>query len=452
VLSNRPAPFTFGLAASSALLVFAIGAVLPAHPGIAYAATGAILLAAAASHARTTPAIVAYIMVILATSVLVSIPQDVRAGSISGGGLLTIALVAAPLPLLIRAPAAVGRLPRLLVIFLTWAVVATRATFSLATGESLAVLFLFAVAMAVGIIAASETPSTTEMIGKALTATSWLGLAVFAGLYAIGNIGTDQASIEAGRSPRAFALVTLLPLAWGLAGLRTKQAKPWLALAALIMIGTSLSRGAFAAAIILAAITWIDPSSVGGWFKTLLAATTAATIFFVAVSQSSALHDRVYTGQVYTYHGIAVNLEGRNTYWSATWNDWQSNTTSQLVGHGAGRSDQVVTTTTNGLVAHPHNDYLRLLDDYGIIGFTLWLLVWLGIIRQSWRAGQVPNTTPVERRIAWTAVLFSLAVGLTMLVDNAFIYAWMMGPLGLLGGMAIAIAARGRGGGLAPGA
>lgn len=435
MLSHRPTPLDLGAAVAAVIAAPVVALLIIIRPQFAIAAGAVVVTAALATRISHWPASSAYLLAVLLASALVSVPQSVHVGGYSGGAFLTIALVWLGLPLIANAPWAISQLPVSISLFLLWAVIATHSLSTTAI-QNLAVLGVFATGMVVAIIAVRTYDPTGAYLARSLNIASWFGLALFAALYALGMLGTSQAAIEAGRSPRAYALVALLPLAWGLAGLRTRQATPWLALTALLLIGTSLSRGAFAAALILVVLNWLDPQSFHGWIKTLLVTTLVAGAAVVAVTHSHALHDRVYNGgTTYTIQGVKINVEGRNRFWSATWADWK---TSPYIGHGAGRADQTVTTTTDGSVTHTHNDYLRILDDYGTIGLALWTLAFLVLLRTAWRARRLA-TSQVDQRIAWTTFLFTSAVGLTMIVDNPFSYSMIMGPLGVLAGAVLLI-------------
>ena len=78
-------------------------------------------------------------------------------------------------------------------------------------------------------------------------------------------------------------------------------------------------------------------------------------------------HDRFITGDVKSYNGVGIRLSGRNKLWGTTWTSAQ---TSPIIGHGAGSSDALITNTFVN-AGHPHNDYLRLLNDYGLVGLLL---------------------------------------------------------------------------------
>ena len=50
-------------------------------------------------------------------------------------------------------------------------------------------------------------------------------------------------------------------------------------------------------------------------------------------------------------------------------------------GHGANSSEELVLKLSNGQLTHPHNDWLRLLYDYGVVGTVLFLLTMIFQVR-----------------------------------------------------------------------
>ena len=50
-------------------------------------------------------------------------------------------------------------------------------------------------------------------------------------------------------------------------------------------------------------------------------------------------------------------------------------------GHGANASEELILKLSNGQLTHPHNDWLRFLYDYGIVGAALFLLTIINQVR-----------------------------------------------------------------------
>ncbi len=152
--------------------------------------------------------------------------------------------------------------------------------------------------------------------------------------------------------------------------------------------------------------------------------------FYLAVTYYRPLHDRFYSGDVHSVAGYSINTEGRSTAWRIVWDRYQ---TSPIFGHGAGDSDIVVRAETHQ-DGHPHNDYLRILDDSGIVGFVLWISAYLTMIWKTRRAVDQSAAQPVR-----AAFLALIGIGVVMMFDNPLIYIQIMGPLGIIIGVALAL-------------
>ena len=154
------------------------------------------------------------------------------------------------------------------------------------------------------------------------------------------------------------------------------------------MILLSLSRTAFAAALIIVCLAWLNPK-ISLWM--VATGRRGQRRDWSRVLRSPAhrpLHDRIYTGDVRSVGGgVSINLEGRSQIWATTWHSYL---TSPVFGHGVGTADSLITRVYSKAVGHPHNDYLRLLHDYGLLGLCLWVAGYAWVMSRSWRAWHRP--------------------------------------------------------------
>ncbi len=103
-----------------------------------------------------------------------------------------------------------------------------------------------------------------------------------------------------------------------------------------------------------------------------------------------------------------------------------------MIGHGAGAADRLTSALPeHDGAGHPHNDYLRILVDYGIVGLVLWLIAYFALLRLTWRRwGAMRGTRTIAEHIHGAAVLVLIGIGLTMIVDNPLIELARMAPAG----------------------
>jgi O-antigen ligase len=172
------------------------------------------------------------------------------------------------------------------------------------------------------------------------------------------------------------------------------------------------------------------------------------TAVVVAVALSAVflyapLRDRFFTGDVQQVGGVSVNVMGRDAVWSKNWEWFQQ---KPIIGWGAGSSDNMTAALPPGRlgvpIGHPHNDYLRLLVDFGIVGFALWTFAYARLIRMTWRRWRDrAGAGSMTSQVCCAAFLALAGIGLTMLVDNPLIEIVKMAPLGALVGLALGMVA-----------
>ncbi len=132
--------------------------------------------------------------------------------------------------------------------------------------------------------------------------------------------------------------------------------------------------------------------------------------------------------------------------WPATLREWQVATVdtssfamaiNRLVGLGPG-AGQILIGRGYGSVTPPHNDYLRVLVEYGAFGLVLFLtlVVVLGVFAfRTWRAAARVN--PQGAAVALTFLTLTVAFPLMSLSDNVFgytanqLYFWSLAGLTL---------------------
>jgi O-antigen ligase len=265
----------------------------------------------------------------------------------------------------------------------------------------------------------------------------WVAAAVGLGLYgaglAIGGPGTSAIL-----SPRPFGLMGVVLVGWFLgAGAVGRRWAYWVVAAAVLLTLLSLSRSAFAAQLVLVGLAWVDLRNFRGWLTAIGSGAVVIAIAIAAVFLYAPLHHRFFHGDTANIGGFSLNVTGRDALWSANWGWFKER---PLIGHGAGASDRLTDALPFHGAGHPHNDYLRILVDYGIVGFVLWITAYLALLRLTWRRWQAVRGMHVyAEHVHAAAFLVLIGIALTMIVDNPMIEIARMAPLGILVGMSLAL-------------
>lgn len=249
-----------------------------------------------------------------------------------------------------------------------------------------------------------------------------------------------------GRATSAM-LVTLLAVAWArwITGRRRLSFVAVVVIFAAIVIGEA--RTASIAALVAAVSMWSVVTFRWSFSYTVKA--TFAGLLFVTVTVLvlawTPAGSRIVSGlaQLPTMladptGGVAAGVtQGRSTVWAHM---IARVAEAPMLGYGAGAAAWAsFDVTQSNHWRHPHNDYLRVLHDTGLIGLVLLvgLLVSLAgtalrVIRRSRRS---MSNAPIEA----VAALGSLAgIGALMLTDNVIVYTYVLVPTGLLAGKALA--------------
>jgi O-antigen ligase len=377
-------------------------------------------------------------LLVVLGSALVNVPRNLTLGPVSFLGALTIlyALVGIILSLSHRPPRDVWSKLRLLRWFVAWTVISFIWYPTTIDGFQNVAVFVTFVALAAAVAGGSHLiPPAEERFYR------WFDRAMFLtiGLYLVSVLlgGLESALIF---EPRAFALFVLLGVARGLSlvryGSRARGAA--MALAATGAIYMSLSRTALAIAVILVPLAWLDRGSVSRRVAVLLTLGIVLGLFAFAATVVKPLEERFNELDRVKVAGVTISVSGRGKFWTATWRSWEE---SPWVGHGSGSSEYLPLKylPKGSAYSHPHNDYLRILHDYGIVGAVLWLIggfVLLRATKRAWRTA-ASQGDPQAAGVHLTAVLGMTALALAMITDNAVIYVYVMAPLAMLVGFSL---------------
>jgi O-antigen ligase len=96
-------------------------------------------------------------------------------------------------------------------------------------------------------------------------------------------------------------------------------------------------------------------------------------------------------------------------------------------GHGANASEDFVLSVTWGTLTHPHNDWLRLLYDYGFIGTSVFAFCLVAQVIHLLKRAK--KTFGVSRILLYAGASSFLPFVLLMFTDNIILYAAFFGNL-----------------------
>ena len=373
---------------------------------------------------------------VLLLSSLIDLPADLRAGPVSIGAILTVGYALTAWLLWIRSPS-LGRKALGPVLwfglFVLWGL-STLWWHDPGT-EGAQNLTVFVAVFGLLLYSAREFArlGPRPVFELALPAAVWIGTAFFF----ITAMGTPI-----GVGYRAYALFVLLGVAWYLAEWQTgrRGALKW-ALLLTAIIGLSLSRTAMVTALLLIPVAQYRPQSWRRLAGAIAWTIVAGVVLFAAISYITPLRDRFFAGDPsLRVGGVAINAMGRVLFWQTT---LQSFAESPIVGKGAGAVQAVIEDKLPGM-GHPHNDYLRILHDYGLIGFGLWALAGWLIVRTVWKAWVAEHRRGdhASARIHLAAFLATTTVICGMATDNTIVYIWVMAPWSLLVGASLGLSSR----------
>ena len=96
-------------------------------------------------------------------------------------------------------------------------------------------------------------------------------------------------------------------------------------------------------------------------------------------------------------------------------------------GHGANASEEFVLSVTWGTLTHPHNDWLRLLYDYGLVGTSVFAFCMVAQVIHLLRRAK--RTFGESRVLLYAGASSFLPFILLMFTDNIILYAAFFGNL-----------------------
>ncbi|MCI0722609.1 MAG: O-antigen ligase family protein [Acidobacteria bacterium] len=372
----------------------------------------------------------------LLASGLVDLPRRLDFGGLSTLAVLTVLYNVGAFGLyfvLIGSRLALPAGARAFLFFLVWATVSL--VWSPARFEGAQNLLVYSGFLGFLLLARDLTarwPHTLRLVSSNMSGAVWFATALYAVSLVVGGPGANWPL-----GARGFALFALLGVSWILAGWLDGSGRgPWPLLLFVAMIALSLSRTAFVTAVLLIPIAFVAVRQKISVPRLLVTCMVSASILYAAIVLVPPIAERFVIPEPEgpaSEQDIRAFMTGRYAMWSLTWDSFLDR---PWTGHGAGSAGAELAYLLE--IAHPHNDYLRVLHDYGVLGFAVFVLA---VILLGWRLfrglRKRPTQPPRVRRIRSAAFLGIIATLLSMLTDNTAVYVYHMVPLGILVGVAL---------------
>jgi O-antigen ligase len=387
----------------------------------------------------------------LSVSALVDLPRHLQAGSITALG----ALGAVQVALAVTGLLAARTYSRLVLwrfapygLFVAWMFARSAIEPPAQAGMQNGIAYLlFAVhVLFAGTLAARRPVATLFVVRRGMLVLDAVALALVA--TSLLRFGLPCESCRNGAwlvGPRSVALLAIVPTSWHLAGwCHGRRYAGLLALAWIVAVLASLSRTATAVAFVTAAIAflihaWTLPTRLVRQVPGV--AIGAAVLALLVTSYQATFRERFLEGyNNVDVAGVSISTSGRDSIWPAI---IESGARHPIFGGGLGSSQAALGDFDPSVVGHPHNDYLRVWHDGGVFAVSFLMLAflrWLAILRRQWI--RTVQTSQPHPEVELAALFILMGLMLAAITDNGFVYTFVMGPAGLLIGVALSVRVR----------
>lgn len=385
---------------------------------------------------QAAPLSVSLLMVIIFAQALVTIPAQFRIiPQISLGGFLSLLFVVLLVMHFLMRPYVVREIRWpvfMFVLFTAW--IAYGFIFYRLTVQGIqntVVIISSILAFVIAAQVAKSIRAPTRSIVRAILIAIWIPAVIY--VLAIPVLGFGHLEIFAPRSLAGFLLIGIaIHCGYWRHGSRNDL---WLALFLYAVVVLSLSRAAMGMGLGVFILAQLRLTSFAGWFRMLAILSVAVGIATFMLLNFEPLRQRFFTGDLSAaVGGVKINTMGRILAWTTVIN---SALEAPIVGKGPASSSEALSVLHAG-IEQPHNDYLRIWHDYGIIGMMLWFgafgTMMVACRRQYTR---LRKWGARETSIGASTLLAQVTLLALMLTDNVLIYFYNMVPIFILSGLVL---------------
>jgi hypothetical protein len=272
-----------------------------------------------------------------------------------------------------------------------------------------------------------SSDGTASLLLRGLRVAAFAGSLLWLPTVVTDGLGQDGLLLSRG----AVANICLIGI---IASIGLHKRKPWervLPYYFAVVIGMTLGRLPLAvAAALLVATVFAERGNITR--KLVVRVVSITTIAAVVFFNYPPLQQRFLDNDGQTLGGLEIGTSGRTALWEALLNELDESTL--LTGRGAGTAESTITDTFQH-ITQPHSDYLRVLNDFGVIGLVLFsaslLFLLVGAVRR-WR--EAPHEF---RPIHLSAAAAVLTIAIFAALDNMIIYIFVMVPFAAIIGASL---------------
>ena len=278
---------------------------------------------------------------------------------------------------------------------------------------------------------AKSIRAPSRAIVRAILIAIWIPATIY--MLATPVLGLGHREIFA---PRSIAGVLLIGIAVHCGYWRHGSRKDfWLALVLYAVIVLSLSRTAMGTGLGVFILAQIRLNSFTGWLRMIAVLSVAAGIGVFMLLNFEPVRQRFFTGDLSAaVGGVPINMMGRIGVWNTV---ISSALEAPITGKGPGSSSKALSIVFDNIL-QPHNDYLRLWHDYGVIGVMLWFSAFGAMMTACRRQyTRFRNSGAKETSLGAAAFLAQVTLLALMLTDNVLIYFYNMIPIFILSGLVL---------------
>jgi O-antigen ligase len=383
------------------------------------------------------------LLAIIAICGTVTLPQRLQVGPVTGLALLSIGFCTTAWVLWLAKPwFPLDRWPMLVPMLLFTVYSIGSMLWFAPTEKGLQVLAVMVGFFGIMLLTARETELKPRIAFEIYRLLDW-GL-LFSSVVYLASVPTHGAGNDQYIMARAYALFAIFGVARQLAAWRSGDWRGfWFAAAITAVLVISVSRTAMVAAMLMFPLAALSRMDRKGVLQAVGMALAGAGTMALLLMFSPMMRERFF-GLDASMHvgGVAINASGRSEMWAMLLRD---SVDSRWCGKGVGSSSLLIDRFFPGL-GHPHNDYIRVLYDYGIVGLACFIAFMLGTIttlfsqvRQFIEMGPKGN---VRLQYFLTPALSIIGVASGMATDNLMCYTFVMAPFALLLGCALGLSPR----------